>query len=166
MTRRDLILVGLVLALGAPAGLVAQKERVLRNGEQVFLMLEPVDPRSLIEGDYMRLSYAVSNEVRRARADVPGDGLLVLALDERRVARFVRLDDGAVLGPQEVHIRYRWRRGFVRIGTDAFYFQEGEADLFSGAKYGEVRLTGAGDAVLVGLRDAELRPLGRGRVRD
>ena len=161
MTRRALILVGLGLALGVPAALVAQKEYVLRRGEQVFLMLEPVDPRSLIEGDYMRLSYAVSNEVHRGNADPPGDGRLVLALDAQRRASFARFDDGGPLGPNEVRIRYRRRRGFVRIGSDAYYFQEGQREVYATAKYGEVRLTGSGDAVLVGLRDADLKPLGR-----
>lgn len=161
MSRRALILVGLGLALGVPAALVAQKEYVLRHGEQVFLMLEPVDPRSLIQGDYMQLSYAVSNEVHRGDADPPADGLLVLALDAEHRASFVRIDDGAPLGPGEVRIRYRRRHGFVRLGSDAFYFQEGQDDRYAGAKYGEVRLTGSGDAVLVGLRDAELHPLGR-----
>lgn len=161
MSRRALILVGLGLALGVPAALVAQKEYVLRRGEQVFLMLEPVDPRSLIEGDYMRLSYAVSNQVRRGDANPPGDGTLVLALDDQRRASFVRFDDGSPLAPGEVRIRYRRRHGFVRLGSDAYYFQEGQAERFAAAKYGELRLTGSGEAVLVGLRDAELRPLGR-----
>lgn len=173
MTRRHLILVGLLPALLVPAGLVAQKELVLRHGEQVFLRLAPVDPRSLIEGDYMRLSYAITNEVFDAerpsalgggtshppppRAD---DGHLVLALDDRRVARFLRVDDGSPLSPGEVRIRYRRRHGRVRIGTDAFYFQEGHAERYEAATYGEVRLTRSGDAVLVGLRDQDLVALG------
>ncbi len=161
MNRRTLILVGLALALGVPAGLVVQKEYVLRAGAQVFLALAPVDPRSLIEGDYMRLSYAVSNEVREDEGvSGPVDGALVLALDDRRCAHFVRFDDGRPVGEGEVRIRYRRRHGFVRIGSDAFYFQEGEGDRYVTAKYGEVRLTGSGEAVLVGLRDADLKPLG------
>jgi uncharacterized membrane-anchored protein len=122
-------------------------------------MLEPVDPRSLIEGDYMRLSYGISNEVRPARLEVPGDGWLVLRLDERRVARFARLDDGSPLLTGELRMRYRWRHGFVRLGSDAYYFQEGQAENYAAAKYGEVRLTESGDAVLVGLRDGNLRRL-------
>jgi uncharacterized membrane-anchored protein len=47
----------------------------------------------------------------------------------------------------------------VRVGTDAFYFQEGQAERYAGAKYGELRLTGSGEAVLVGLRGPALEPL-------
>jgi uncharacterized membrane-anchored protein len=47
----------------------------------------------------------------------------------------------------------------VRIAGDAFFFQEGQAAIYQPARYGELRVAGDGDAVLVGLRDGELRPL-------
>lgn len=162
MTRRHLILVGLVLALVVPLGLVAQKEYVLRHGEQVFLELAPVDPRSLIEGDYMRLAYGITRQLSRSgleERERQGDGHLVVALDARRVARLVRVDDGRALAGGELRLRFRRRGGDVRVGTDAFYFQEGQAERYAGAKYGELRLTGSGEAVLVGLRGPELEPL-------
>jgi hypothetical protein len=60
-------------------------------------------------------------------------------------------------------LRYRLRGGRVWLGTNAFFFEEGEAERYSRARYGEFRLDrGTGEAVLVALRDAELRPLGRG----
>jgi uncharacterized membrane-anchored protein len=161
MTRRSLILVGLGLALGVPALLVAQKEYLLREGEQLFLQLAPVDPRSLMQGDFMRLSYAVSNEVHRGESDVPADGLVVLAVDAQHRGTYVRFDDGTALGPNEVRLRYRRRHGFVRFSAEAFYFQEGQGARYAKAKYGELRVTGAGDAVLVGLRGQELEPLPR-----
>jgi uncharacterized membrane-anchored protein len=163
MTRRRLVLVGLVVALGGPLTLVAQKEWTLRHGEQVFLALAPVDPRSLIEGDYMRLAYAVNDEVRAQLASLPPDGWLVVTVDAERRGTFARLDDEMPLAANEVRLRYRSRHEEVRVGPDAFYFQEGDAELYAKAKYGELRVTGSGDAVLVGLRDEALQPLGRAR---
>jgi uncharacterized membrane-anchored protein len=163
MTRRHLVLVGLVVALGGPLGLVAQKEWTLRHGEQVFLALAPADPRSLIEGDYMRLAYAVNNAVRDERESLPVDGFVVVTVDAERRGTFARIDDGNGLAANELRLRYRSRHDLVRVGTDAFYFQEGDAELYVPAKYGELRVTGSGDAVLVGLRDEALRPLGRAR---
>lgn len=160
MTRRHLILLGLALALVVPLGLVTQKEYVLRHGEQVFLELAPVDPRSLIEGDYMRLAYGITRQLSwSGLEEPPSDGHLVLALDARRVARLVRVDDGRALAGGELRLRFRRRGGGVRVGTDAFYFQEGQAERYAGAKYGELRLTGSGEAVLVGLRGPALEPL-------
>jgi len=133
---------------------------VLRHGEQVFLELAPVDPRSLIEGDYMRLAYGITRQLSRSGLEErQRDGHLVLTLDARRVARLERVDDGRALAPGELRLRFRRRRGDVRVGTDAFYFQEGQAERYAGAKYGELRLTGSGEAVLVGLRGPQLEPL-------
>lgn len=39
---------------------VWQKERLLRYGDVVKLELEPVDPRSMLQGDYIRLRYDIS----------------------------------------------------------------------------------------------------------
>ncbi|MFX7329222.1 GDYXXLXY domain-containing protein, partial [Acinetobacter baumannii] len=36
---------------------MAQKEMLLKEGQLVLLPLAPVDPRSLMQGDYMALRY-------------------------------------------------------------------------------------------------------------
>jgi uncharacterized membrane-anchored protein len=36
-----------------------QKEDLVANGQPVFVALAPVDPRSLLQGDYMRLNFRV-----------------------------------------------------------------------------------------------------------
>jgi len=160
--RNGLILGGLLLVLGAVAGLVAQKEWVMRSGTTVLLELAPRDPRSLMQGDYMMLSYALSNQAGQ-RWEVPRDGQLVVALDARSVATFVRWHGAEPLGPGEHLLRYRLREHWLRLGAEAFYFQEGQANLYAGARYGELRVMDSGDAVLVGLRDAGLNPLGTAR---
>jgi uncharacterized membrane-anchored protein len=46
------------------------------------------------------------------------------------------------------------------LGTNAFFFQEGDAERFSSARYGEFRVDrSSGEAVLVGLRDDALTAL-------
>jgi uncharacterized membrane-anchored protein len=59
-----------------------------------------------------------------------------------------------------IKLRYRIRNGHVWLGTNAFFFEEGQADRFSAARYGEFRVDRqSGEAVLVGLRDAALKAL-------
>jgi uncharacterized membrane-anchored protein len=135
--------------------LIVQKERVLAGGETVLLELRPADPRSLMEGDYMALRYRVADRDSPRR-----NGRLVVRLDDRRVASFVRFDDKTPLRPGEKLLRYREREGRLRLGAEAFYFQEGHADRFQRAAYGELKVTPGGDSVLVGLRDKNLDPLG------
>lgn len=163
MSRRVLLFLGLALALGVPNVLIARKERLLRSGTTMLLELAPVDPRSLIEGDYMLLDYWIARSlphVSRSSDDAADDGHLVVALDEREVAQFVRRHaPGVPLAAGEHLLRYRQRKRRVRVGTDAYYFQEGRAELFARARYGEFRVSPDGECVLVGLRDAERRPI-------
>jgi uncharacterized membrane-anchored protein len=160
--RAAVIFGGLVLALGAPAGLVVQKEYVLAKGQTVLLELAPRDPRSLMQGDYMVLDYAIS---RQHQGDLDAryrDGNLVLRLDEQGVGRFVRFDSpGTPLAPGEFKLRYRVRDDRVRLGAEAFFFQEGHADRYARARYGELRVADSGSSVLVGLRDEQRQPMGR-----
>jgi uncharacterized membrane-anchored protein len=153
--RSALVVVGLVLVLAVPNALVLHKERLLAEGTPVLLQLAPVDPRSLIQGDYMRLDYAIMRQIADGQQHWPRTGQIVVALDENGVARFVRRHDGRTpLGAREHLLTYRRRRGRIRVGTDAFHFQEGQARRYQGARYGEVRVGPSGTSVLVGLRDS------------
>lgn len=141
---------------------IAHKERLIAQGSTVLLALAPRDPRSLMQGDYMTLSYVLADEIRAQIGTISVDGLALIALDERGVARFVRLYvPGAPLAAHERVLRFRKRGSTVRLATDAFFFQEGQASHYSNAKYGELRVDAAGEAVLIGLRDEHLQPLGK-----
>jgi uncharacterized membrane-anchored protein len=160
--RRALVLGGLALVLVVPNALVAHKEWLLADGTPVLLELAPVDPRSLIQGDYMRLDYAITRQIADSGQRWPRTGQIVVALDENGVARFVRRHDGRTpLGARERLLTYRRRDGRIRIGTDAFHFQEGRAGDYQSARYGELRLSPSGTSVLVGLRDSARTALGR-----
>jgi uncharacterized membrane-anchored protein len=159
MTRRLLILGGLVLALALPDLAIARKERLLASGTPMLLELAPVDPRSLMQGDYMRLDYALTRNLRLVDS-WPRDGRIVVSLDSAGVAHFVRREEtGMSLAPGERLLQYRRRGGRIRVGTDAFHFQEGLANRFAGARYGDLRVDDEGTSLLVGLRSAELVPL-------
>jgi uncharacterized membrane-anchored protein len=60
--RTVLIFGGVVLVLVVVNASVLDKERLLASGTPVLLELAPVDPRSLIQGDYMELDYAISRQ--------------------------------------------------------------------------------------------------------
>ena len=159
--RELLVAAGLVVVLAVPNALVVQKERLLASGTPMLLELAPVDPRSLIQGDYMTLDYAMARQIADSQQRWPRSGQLVVALDGHGVARFVRRHaSGTPLRPGEQLLTYRRRRGRVRVGTDAFHFQEGHASRYQSARYGEVRVSPTGTSVLVGLRDSSRSVLG------
>lgn len=135
------------------------KEQLIRYGQPIFLELAPVDPRSLIQGDYMALRYKIAADLEQA--DLPPRGKLVIRLDERGVASFVRVDDGTPLAPDERLLNYYKHDWEIDLGASSFFFQEGTAEDYGDAKYGELRVDEAGTSILIGLRDENLQPLGR-----
>jgi uncharacterized membrane-anchored protein len=134
------------------------KEQLIRNGEPVLLELAPVDPRSLLQGDYMALRYAIAADLEER--DLPWRGALVIRLDENNVAHFVRIEDGTPLAPDERLIKYYRHEWTLALGATSYFFQEGTADLYTNAAYGELRVDAAGNSILIGLRDADRQPLG------
>ena len=156
-----------LLVLGAVNFSIMRKEQHLAGGRAVYLELAPVDPRSLMQGDYMALRFRMANDARSAiagsarGADFPKtrDGRIVATLDAASVASFKRLDDGTALAPGEIYLRYRVREGEMKFATNAFFFREGTARRYEPARYGEARVTEDGDILLTGLRGRKLEPL-------
>lgn len=136
-----------------------QRERLITEGEIVLLQLAPVDPRSLMQGDYMRLNFDIANRVFRLGGPDVADGRIVVAVDDRRVGTFRRRDDGSPLAPGEKVLRYRIRGGMPSFGTNAYFFEEGSAAAFADAAYGEFRVGADGEMILTGLRDSNYRRL-------
>lgn len=159
--RKTLIVILGLLVLAVVNYGIYQKEQLVTHGKTVFLELAPVDPRSLMQGDYMALRFAVATDARKAMKQTEAsNGHLVLALDAQGIGRFVRLDDGSTLGKNEVRMVYRQRGRVIKFATNAFFFQEGKAELFEAAKYGEFRIDTEGESVLVAMRDDGFRVIG------
>jgi uncharacterized membrane-anchored protein len=157
--RKWILLASLPAVLAVLNGMVHQKERTLKSGTTVLLKLAPVDPRSLMQGDYMALNYGITREAEPIIKGGPPAGKLVLGLDRDGVARFVRYYNGEPLASDEQLLCYKRRRQ-IRLGAESFFFQEGHAQYYANAKYGELKVAPSGESVLVGLRDEGLRPLG------
>lgn len=143
---------------------IVKNEKVLSEGETVLLALRPVDPRSLMQGDYMTLHFEVCNHIYGLEAEL--NKFCVVQLDDDRVAHFVSLtNDAAVaLREDELLLRYSleknsWGEKFYTIGSDSYFFQEGTAIKYETAKYGMLKVVTKGEMIgscsLVGLCDAD-----------
>jgi uncharacterized membrane-anchored protein len=154
------ILAGLAV-LAATNYTIHSRERQLVDGAVVLLELAPVDPRSLMQGDYMALRFKVADDAfGRGPQEDARDGRIVVRLDERGVGSFVRRDGGEPLAAGEVLLRYRIRDRQVKFATNAFFFQEGHAQHYAGARYGEFRVSPSGELLLTHLRGENLERLG------
>ena len=161
--ERAFTVAGLLLVLGFVNSAILGKERIVHDGETMYLELGPRDPRSMMQGDYMALRLPLAERIAATwqampEASRPREGEHAIArvrLDDRHVAV---LADGAA--QDTLPLRYRVRNGAAWIGTNAFFFQEGSERAYSSARFGEFRLDrDSGEAVLVGLRDGKLNRL-------
>jgi len=160
--RKAIVLVTGLLILVLVNYSIYSRERLLTEGSLVLLQLAPVDPRSLMQGDYMALRFQVANDLRsHINKETAHDGHVVVSIDDRRVGTFARIDDGSPLGASEARMRYRMRNQQIKFGTNAFFFQEGDAQLYGKARYGEFRVDNEGESILTALRDEQLAVLGR-----
>ncbi|MDR0737358.1 MAG: GDYXXLXY domain-containing protein [Zoogloeaceae bacterium] len=162
--RQGLALLTGVLILIGVNYVIYRRENLLREGQAVFLELAPVDPRSLMQGDYMALNFQVAQAIQgEINSDDVRHGVAVLRLDERGVGHFARLGECSALEADERCIRFQWRRdnwrGGIQLSTNAFFFQEGTGARYADARYGEFRIAPDGVALLKTLRGADLQLL-------
>lgn len=138
---------------------VNKKEELLANGQLILLELAPVDPRSLMQGDYMRLRYAISEINYETRKEMPKRGYCVVTIDGNGKANRVRLQEKLTPLSQGEHlIEYTSSdRGNINIGSESFFFQEGQAKKYEKAKYGSIKIDKNGNSLLIGLYDEKFK---------
>lgn len=155
---------GVVAAFGLVAGVsaqvVAERERVLAEGRIVLFELAPVDPRSLMQGDYMALRFAIDDALPRREGGGPLPRFAYLAVDAEGRARLAGVGEALPAPSAAVAVRVRMRDGAPSVGPNAFFFQEGRAEVFAQARWGEFRVAADGTALLTHLRDEGLQRLG------
>ncbi|MCF6208666.1 MAG: GDYXXLXY domain-containing protein [Ghiorsea sp.] len=168
--RAKLAVFALLLSLGLVNWSMMGKEQHLAAGDIIYVQLAPVDPRSLMQGDYMTLRFELANQVydalpktkksRRWRHEViANDGFVVVHLDERKVATFKGVDDKEVLAKGDMLLRFRVRNGVVKFATNAYFFQEGHAQYYEAARFGQFRVDKSGELLLMALFDQDLKVL-------
>ena len=139
MQRNIAILCGIVVLLLINT-LIIQKERHLSNGTPVLLELAPVDPRSLMQGDYMNLRFSITDKISKELSQEYGhipafyDGFVIVSRDSKNIGSFVRISETQNHNNGELALQYRIRKNQIRFATNAFFFQEGDAKIFEEAK--------------------------------
>jgi uncharacterized membrane-anchored protein len=143
---------GLLMIVAAVGWQVTAKQAILDHGTEMHLPLAPVDPRSLIQGDYMALAYADILPEDLTEDTLPRRGVLVVALDDAHEVRAVRLHAGEPLAPGEHRLAYRKVHGRLAFAAESFLFQEGTAEKYEEATHGVLAVAEDGTALLRGLR--------------
>lgn len=181
--KKFIAITTLIIALLLINWSIYQKEVLLENGQVVYLKLAPVDPRSIMQGDYMTLRFTLAGEIQsafRKQSLLEGrsegvnsfDGLVNVSVNERSIASFVSIStqSGFInhqanpandeLALKTLPLQFRLRKGRVKFATDAFFFEEGTGSKLTNATYGEFRVNEHGELLLVALCDEALTRLG------
>lgn len=148
MTGRRLILAALVVALvqiGFLGWSLYGRAAILQHGREIALRIRPVDPRDLLRGDYVALSYDISTlPAELVRDAPPRDDREIKSMTVRvrpgadglaePVAVFLGAEPATPASGDEVDLKARastnWRADTVTIpvtyGIERFYLPEGE----------------------------------------
>ncbi|QNP47586.1 GDYXXLXY domain-containing protein [Diaphorobacter aerolatus] len=132
--RLACLIVGALLVFGLVNWDVRGKEQVITAGQPVLVRLVPVDPRSLMQGDYMALNFSLPTEVRKALEGTFAPTARVRArLDARGEATVLGLlGEGASAGPGEIILPLKQLKGRWALVTDAYFFPKARARCSSG----------------------------------
>lgn len=154
---RSAIAAAVLLILTVSALTIWRFEQTLASGQAVILELAPVDPRSIMQGDYMALAFAVDSAL-------PDDAAQYryawLSMSEQGVASLHSLNNQLPQQDGMVGLLLRQRDGMVSVGPNGFFFAEGSAAIYEAARYGLFKVDRSGKALLTGLLDKNLQVLG------
>ncbi|MCZ4288499.1 GDYXXLXY domain-containing protein [Hoeflea alexandrii] len=137
-----------VILLGTLALAIEHRAAILRDGREIVLKTEPVDPRDLMRGDYVRLGYTDVSSIDEGlvegswpEQDTTAPVWLILApgSDGAYVARAARFSKPSAVAGEDVVLRSLPVRisvagpgnglnsfGPLRFGIERYYVPEGE----------------------------------------
>lgn len=153
--NRIVLVANLILVLFLFNKSVLDKEETLKKGQLVLFELRPVDPRSLMQGDYMRLAYKIELNKGVFEEDLR-DGYSIVRLNGMGIADKVM---SVVSQPQQVaEGRVLLKNNTqdqrsIHFGATSYFFQEGKRERYEKAKYGGVKVDPKGKTILIGLYD-------------
>lgn len=137
---------------------IGRSETILASGQTIYLELLPLDPRSLLQGDYVELRYTVSAPPASFTGNEPRIGSKLRAVIDRKqggVYEFKRLyEEGTALQPGEAVLNGKWNGYRIEYGIESFFVPEGTGiETQLKAKYAEIRLASSGNALIVALHE-------------
>lgn len=132
--------------------LIFQKEAVLRNGTDIVLKVEPVDPRSLLQGDYVQLSYNISQV---ESFDLPNKVYVLVEEDQKGIYQIKEIYDtieeakDEKTGNNQAILTGKVNGDTIHYGIENFFIEEGTgAEVEQNAKFATITVGSNGDAIL------------------
>lgn len=150
----------LLIFLGLYNVSIINKERLLDHGQIMVLRLAPLDPRSLMQGDYMVLDFDAGRAIHQAvwQSEEAESSRRAVMEEIDGVWRFKRLYRGEDLASGERLLKFKLAdRWTARISSGSYFFEEGRGQLYDRARFAELRVADDGTSLISGLLDENKR---------
>lgn len=135
--KKILVVLNLLLLMIAFGYSVVKEERNLKQ-KTFYIKTAPIDPRSLIQGDYMILNYDIT-ESARGEARNLRKGYIRVRLNNLKAAEFMKVSKEYLpSSDNELSIQFHQNDSTIDIGVNSYLFQEGAGNRFQRAQYAEV----------------------------
>lgn len=159
MTRKIIIILNFIILMSFFSLNVYKQEKIKKINSKLILELAPVDPRSLLQGDYMVLRYDIVDSLYVFELEEESKlskGFVMLEKDDRGISHFVGVSEEWKKGS----IAFRKdMSGTYSIGADSYFFEEGTGDLYQGARYAEFYIYDKGKIKIKGLLNKDMEPI-------
>lgn len=135
-----LILLNIILLTIVSGTTISKEERYRKSENYFYLKLSPIDPRSIMQGDYMRLNYEISdraNEKYLKDENKEKKRYILIKLDNERVGQFIDISEKPIGSDDILSIKVL-NSNYSNINANSFFFQEGKGKEYEKAKYAKV----------------------------
>ena len=171
-----LVGVFLIALLGAVNYKVQQFEDVLATGKPVVLKIAPADPRSLMQGDYMVLNYAILSDLQQSQFSSESNettgidelspsgkkAYILVHLDQNHVATFCEEQSEIPTDfkhcTPNVYLPIRYKGWLPELPSQDYFFAEGKGEYYAQSEYAEYRFKD-GILLLARLLDKDFKGL-------
>ncbi|UNU74066.1 GDYXXLXY domain-containing protein [Moraxella nasovis] len=156
MLRKYMPLLAVIIALMVFGLLIYRHQTHLNQGVIIYAKLAPLDPRSLIQGDYVALNYELYiDDVNYPLIDKHIDSKVVLDHEQKIIKTYL---DGR--GDVKLRLKGDGRRlDGLYPAVRSFLFAEGLGACYEQGEYAKLSVLPNGVSMLVDLVDGRLQPL-------
>lgn len=160
MNAAKIFLLGGIVILLTLNTLIVKKELNITKSQEIKIALRPVDPRSIMQGDYMRLRYKIpQKKLKEAKS-----GKLLISIDKQGFVLDYELYEKQKLKKNQALLNFKQKKwGNIFIGSESYLFEEGKADHYAKATHAIFYLTPTGETIL---KDLYIPPQASNKNKD
>lgn len=145
--------------------LIIKHEHHLSHAQSVYVHLQPVDPRSILQGDYMVLNYGLNlHDASDQQIQNQAQLMSYVALDaqQRVIKTSLKAPQDKLQSAKPVQLILKNPKNQLDSlypAANSFLFAEGLEPCYRNAEYAHLRVKSNGKALLAELLNEKLKPL-------